>query len=404
MLTTDQLRSPMTARQWLALHLSQLGSLGFHVGSWAAGAIQRTFLTSFARVGSDMTELVRTFVEFSLNDYSSGDPLAELSDNQFDNQASLAQKTLGPMTLTNVGNSPHTIRPGSVIVTTKTGIQFQNVEWEDSASEKTLAAPGQLVCRFEALKAGTSGNIENGTELTLLTSLAGVTVDNSPPGDDDWFTRSGSEPESTNSLRDRNRTKWATLGIHLIADGYRNIALSVNGVERVALDDQNPRGPGTIDVYVGGTPTPGGALATVGIEQKNTLQGLYAKRVFGAVPTIDDDNWDDSSVQVKDCPTLILQLQGTIYHDANHSSSSVRTSVETALLRYLLALDPGGQDLAPGPSNVIPLGDIYEAIESVRGVRALKLVSPVGDFSVGTTAMVLPPYEWLLEYQPVVSS
>ncbi|MDX1526982.1 MAG: baseplate J/gp47 family protein [Gammaproteobacteria bacterium] len=399
MLTVDQLRSPMKAKEFLALHLAALGSLGFHVGSWAVGAIQRTFLTSYARIGSDQTELSRTFVEFSLNDYSSGDPLGELSSNVFDNEPSPARYAQGPMTLTNSGTTPHTIRPGSVVARTVTGVQFISVDWDDGDPSKTLAPGGTLSVNMRAVIAGASGNIPSGTPLSLVSSLAGVTIDNGVAGGEPWYTTTGADPETTPSLRTRNRTKWATLALDMIGDGYRNLALTIPGIEKVAINDLNPRGENTIDVYVAG------AASLVGDTEKNQLQLLFSRRVWGSVPTIDDANFADSTVQVLDPPVQVLQLNGTVFHSSGYTSADIRTAVETALDKYLLALNMGGKDLSPGPSNVIPVGDLFEVIEHVRGVRTLQLDSPTGSFiEVGSLALVLKASAYNLVYTPTVSS
>lgn len=389
MLTIQQLRSPMSSQSTLAVLLLYLKNLGFHTGSWHEGSIQRTILTTVARLVSDLTELSRIYVEFALNDYSSGDPLVELSDNVYDNQASAAVKTNGVMTLTNNSSGPYTVSPGQLIVGTTAGVQFGNL------TGGNLAAGGTLDCTFEALLAGASGNVANGAVTILHTSLAGVTVQNGVVGGAVWYSITGADAETTLALRTRNRTKWATLGIELIADGYRNLALSVSGIEKVAVDDSNPRGPGTIDVYVAS------ANNTVGTTEKTALQVLFSQRVFGTDPNYPPD--EDSYVHVLDAATQTLTLNGTVYHDPGYASASVRAAVETALNAFVLGLPLGGENLAPGPSNVIPIGDIYEVIERVQGVRTVKLIAPSTDVDVGTTSLVVAPAVWGLTYTPSVS-
>lgn len=382
MLTTEQIRRPLSDAEALQLLLDNLASLGFHVGSWAPGSVQRTMHTAIARCIADLTELQRGFIEFTLNEYSSGEPLAELSANVFDNETHGAVKTRGPMTLTNTGTSAHTIEPGALIVTTPTGVRYTNLTGGE------LHTPGQLTVTVEASAAGAAGNIPNGTALSLVTSLAGVTVSNGSALQPTpiWYEIAGSDPERDDLLRTRNRTKWATFGIELIGDGYVNLALSVAGIDKVTLDDKNPRGPGTIDVYVAGV----GGLA--GLEQKQQLQAMFANRVFGT-----DAGYPpapESYVAVRDVTTQTIHPNGTVYHDPSHSSADIAAAVRAALDTYVRALPLGGLDLRPGPANVIPLGDLYETIEQVRGVRTVKLTYPIEDIPVAGAGLVLSPVGW----------
>lgn len=388
------MRTPVTSKQALATLLSFLKSMGFHVGSWAAGAIQRTYFGAVARLASDLTELSRTFVEFSLNDYSSGDPLGELSRNQYDNEPHAAVKTVGVMVLTNNATVAHPILPGQLIVGTETGIDYHNLTAPPSNS---LGVGATAAIVFEALLAGEAGNVENGRAMILKTSLAGVTVVTGGDTDADaepWYTTAGADPEATTALRLRNQTKWGTLGIEMIEDGYRNLALSVPGITKVEVQSNNPRGPCTINVLVAM------AGAPAGIDQRNALQLLLSKRVPGTVPTVTDDAFDQSYAQALAPETFELGVNGVVYFDPGYSRDAIRNAVTSALNALVRAAPIGGYKYPPGPSNIIGLDHIYDTIRSVRGVRKVVLTTPTADVAIPSAALVTARAGWNLTYTP----
>ena len=73
----------------------------------------------------------------------------------------------------------------------------------------------------------------------------------SPPSNT-WITVQGTDNQSDTSLHIANETKWATLAIGApTADRYINTVIKADpSLEDIVVNGSNPRGPGTVDVYV----------------------------------------------------------------------------------------------------------------------------------------------------------
>ena len=393
MLSLRQLRSPMTRKDVLTSILSWLSSLGFDTTGWQKGRIQKSLVTAFALLGSDFTETAKANTEFGFNDYATGDPLAEFSKSRYDNTPDPAVATAGPMRLTSTAAIPYTILPGQLLVATDAGVTFRNT------TGGTLAAGGTLDLQWQCTLQGELGNVLGGTVTRLLTPLAGVTVSNTIGTP--WYTTTGRDQESDLALRTRNSTKWARLSVSLIADAYRNIALNVPGVAKVALHDQNPRGPGTVNVYV---------AAANGLLDNATMQAVqtaFANAVFGVDPTWSaiDSTWlgtPTSRVAVLNPILQQLFITATIYHEPAAVSADVVTAARQALADFVSRTPLGGNDYSPGPSNVVTLDDLYGVFNGLENVRTVTLTSPVANVLVNPLALLVEG-TWTISAVPVQS-
>lgn len=392
MLSLQQLRSPMTRKDVLTSILSWMQALGFDTTGWQPGRIQKTLLTAFSLLGSDFTETAKQNAEFGFNDYATGEPLVEFSKSRYDNVPDAAVATAGPMRLTSTATIPYTILPGQLIGSTDAGVQFRNT------TGGTLAAGGTLDLQWQCTLQGELGNVASGFVNRLLTPLAGVSISNSIGTP--WYTTTGKDQESDASLRQKNSTKWSRLSVELIADAYKNIAINAGAV-KVALDDQNPRGAGTINVYVSAE------RSLLDNTTMQVIQTAFAERTFGT-----DATWDAvgsiwtgnpaSRVAVLYPPNQVLNVTATIYHDPAAVSADVVSAARQALTDLLTRTPIGGNDYSPGPSNVITLDEIYDVFNSLENVRTVTLTTPNADLAVGTLTLVIEGV-WSITAVPVTS-
>lgn len=391
-LSIAQLTSPPTRTDVVNWLLDRLRALGFPVTGWQEGRIANSLLNAFGTVGAIFAQQASAAVRMGFSSTGSGAGLTLHSRERFDNERDLAVKAAGGFLLTNSGTSPYTIDIGSLIVTDTSAVQFTNIE------AGTLSASSTLTLDFEAVTAGADGNIPNDSTLTLVTPLAGVTVTNPGPGDvdldgfdDPWYdTALGADEERDAALHDRNRTKWGLLATTHTNTAYQNLALSDIDVTKVRVVDDNPRGPGTVDVYVSADAA---ALSTTGMTR---VQKLFADNVGhgteSAWPPLNTPL--ESTVELKIPPTVTLVVEGVVYYDPQYTQVDIEARVSQAL-SDLVSLTPlGGSDFAPGPVGVITSGDIVEAIERTLGVRTTQLTSPAGDFTVTPNGLVLGNVDW----------
>ncbi len=385
MLSVASLRKPSklsTSYSWL---LELLNSVGFETTGWQPGRIQRSLMTTFAAGNADLTELAKFAVEANFGPLAKGPALTMYSLSRYGNKRNLARRTRGPMRLTNKGSIPHTFEVGRLIVSDGAGVEFRNVT-AGSIASGSAGSPKTLDLEFEAVKAGVAGSlVARGAVTRLVTQFAGVTVSNNvtaPPSP--WYTVAGLDEESDYNLQRRNETKWALSSLILVKEGFEAVALQ-NGAIKVDIDDTNPRGAGTLDVYAAS------AAAPLGTAEMQALQLAFSKRVLNTEATWLNP-WpvgNPSLVQVKHAPTQVLDLTGsTVYFTGE--LATVKGSVQQAL-RDLITLTPlGGYSYPPGPQNVITLGDLTNAIEESDGVATF---SPgfTGDIAVASRHLVIAP-------------
>jgi hypothetical protein len=395
MLSLGQLRSIPTADSVLETILEHLTSVGFNAKSWAPTSLQRKFLMVFAIVYANLASFVASLAAIVYNDTAEGDALTAYSKSNYENQRKPAVATIGQMIATNAGAVPHTVAASDLVVsfTEPDGTTLRT--FRNTSGGTVAAGGGTLTMDWVAETAGSAWNIPNDSPLTLLTNLAGVEMTNPLiAGTDTWITTLGADQENDAALKLRNSTKWASLSLILIHDGVVNVALNAAaGVRRVGVDDQNPDGAGSVDVYVAGASATAGAtdVAAVLAALKKRFLRPAKLRVFAASP-------------------VFLDLTGIVYYDAKYSLADVRNAVEGSggVLVDLLTIIPlGGFDFSPGPASLVPKNDIEAAIKEakVAGKAAIKTVTlsvPSGDLSVLSFGVVVKGV-WNLTYTAVAA-
>jgi hypothetical protein len=389
MLTVEKLRKPLTRTESLNRLLELLTSLGFDTTGWQEGRIQKTLVTLFTIMHSDMTEVVKALAEFGSNSYASGDALNEHSRSRFQNDKVPAVRTRGPIKLTSTASIPYTIQVGQLIASTDSGVRFRNLT-EGTLPAGSVNAPSTLTLFWDALIAGAQGNVPLNAVNRLLTPLAGVTVAND--AGTPWYTVTGADEESDELLRRRNETQWARLTVELVAESYENIALDA-GAKKVKVSDQNPRGPGTIDVY--------SAAETdlLSVPEMEAIQLAFSERAF-QTDAAWADPWPNNTSRVANRhPTRApLSLTATLYHDPNLSGATIQSRAYDAMFEFLRKTPIGGWSYGPGLENVVTREDVVEVLQAVEGVRTV--VTAFATMSVGTLALVV---EGTWTFIPVVA-
>lgn len=389
MLSVEQLRNPSTRAAVLEWLLEILKSAGFETTGWQKGRIQRTLMTAFAECAADLTELAKGIVEFGFNDTAAGDPLNEFSKSRFANAKTPAQRARGPLTLRSVASIPYTVEPLQLIAATASGIEFRNISG-GTIPAGSPSAPSATTLLFEARVAGISGGMVGVGEIDrLLTPLAGVTISNDQVVGGVWYTVAPADEESDASIRERNRTKWATLSVELIAEAYEHIARNA-GAAKVSVDDNNPRGAGTIDIYVSGE------LSLLGTAEMQAIQAAFAKRAFQTEPTWSPTPHPTSRAWVRHAGETPVTLSGTVYYVAG--TVDIASRVTLALDDLARRIPLGGFPYSPG---LLTIGDILETIENVEGVRTV-ILNPRTDIPVAPRSLVRRGApNWGLTFTPV---
>lgn len=359
--------------------LTFLDGIGFSATSWQEGSNPLACVEIGALVWSTGSKYAVFLKNLALNETSNGDGLTRFSVSHYQNfrQNPIAAQRLITLVCA-TGQGPYSLGLGDVVVEDSQAHTFRNIAG-NTTYPVSLSSGGSLTLLFEAEVAGAASQVAPGAVNSLVTTFAGVAIVA------DFVVVVGQNAEPDPKLQARNSSKWATLGFELIRDGAENIALNTIGVTRVAIDDTNPRGQATFDVYLA---QPG---ATATDAQVLSAQSAFNARVFG----------DAGTCLVKPAPTVALNLVGTVYFDSRFAQSDVRASVEAALTAFVASVPLGGFDFAPGPTNIISLTDIINAVKdatfsSQKCVRTLTLVTPSADIAMPSfTALIGGDYSGL---------
>jgi phage-related baseplate assembly protein len=385
-LTFAQLTQVVTKDEALTQLLSTATSLGFNTTSWQSGSVPRTILEVFAYVYAEASTVISGIASGGLNPTAQGEWLKLLARSHYDNEPRAAVTTQGTMVLacTALGG-PYTITAGQLVVAdTATGRTFRN-----QAAGGSLSSGGTLSLTFEAEVAGAASDIETGATLELKTPLAGVSVTNPVVGiTDSWITRNGADEETDAQLRERNRTKWATLGIGP-GMAYAHNALSAHAsVKRVAVIDSNPRGPGTVDVVIAGD---AGVLS-------GTVVTAVTEYFDGTTDGVDRVN-SSADLLVASATAFPISVTANVYVIKQYNTAATQAAVLAAVESFFKALPIGGTKLVEGGQGAVRLGALYGALLATTGVQNVVFSAPLSDTNIDPDEVAVPTIS--LSYYPV---
>jgi len=358
-LSLSQLLTPLSEDEALTDILTILDGLGFTATSWEDGSVQRTIVQMVARLLSDASNTRLALTKGRYNDLATSDWLSLKSSSDFNNTRIAAVPTRAKMTFTDpLGVGPITIVISQLVAKDQDGATYRNI------TGGTLLLSGTLELQFDAEVPGAS----NPTRLELVTPLAGITAVISAV---DPILIPGATEESDERLRTRNRAKWATLAYAAPQDAYIAWALEADAsITRAYIDDLNPRGPGTLDIYVAGPngPVPGPVLVTVIDYIEGDVDGI-SRRPLG------------SDVQCFNAGTATVPVTGTLYVGPSYGLTATRDTVYAAITAMFQALPVGG---------TILLAELYATIMSIQGVSNVHLTAPTSDTTVAVTSVPVP--------------
>lgn len=380
-LTLAQLEKVDTEEEATDEVLAHLETAGYPATSWQKFSIARINAHIGGHIIAKLSEFKAFVAAMGFNDSAVLEALTRFSKSRFGNTRQPSEATQGRCVLfCDAAEGPHTIDVGDYIWTDGSGNEFSNVAGLGVVYPATLTSGGSLALLFEAAKPGESANIATGQTLTPITTLAGVTVTNpAAPGSSTWITRAGINEESDVALRLRNETTLPRLAeFELIKDAVEGIVLDkVPAITQVGVDDQNPRGAGTFDVYVAGETT------TAGASDVTAAQVALAARVMGS-----------DVVRAYAAPVVVLNVTGIIYYDAKFEPLAVQTGVHAAVDAFIATIPLGGFDFSPGPSQTVQKNDIESEIRNTtingaKCVRTVTLTVPVADVAVTSFGKVV---------------
>jgi uncharacterized phage protein gp47/JayE len=370
-----ELQTPLSKASIRAVLESLLTCMEFPVTAWQAESNARAFLELAAALGAELSKPVAALAKMGLLESAEVEYLDALLKSHYDEERQAAVPASFEVSLVNAGAVTYTPSASQIVVRSSTGRTFSNTVGA------TLTAGTTQIVPFLAEVSGSAGNIPSQT-LELVTPFAGVTAVFGGV-----FLTAGADQESDANARERARTKWATLRTEKISAGILNLVrTAVPAMHGVSIDDENPRGPGTLDVYLAAD------TATAGVSDVATVQTALDGALFGTGTSV------QAGLAIA-APIIAYNLAATVYTRGVNEVDTLNLLV-AAWREFLLTVPVGGFDLSPGPDNIIQREQVttYLAV-NVPGVVSITITSPSTDTTVpahtkvleGTMAFTLVP-------------
>lgn len=333
---------------------------GFAITNFRSGGIFLTIIMIFIKIYIELLNLARTLVSNSTITNANEEWL-KVKAKDFSKTIKEASTTEGVITLKR-DNAEQTIKIyiGDIF---KTEQDKAGEEYRYIVQETTLLPKGEFTCKVP-VKAEKPGSIYNLSKNMITKSLTHIETITEITNEENWITKEGSDIEATESFRSRVLNSWSELSTYAIADKYKNVAESVIGVLYAQVNDQHPRGQGTVDIVI--TSTAGAAtdnLLNLVSEAVETVRGPYDNLLIKSSEVIYQD------VEV------ILEINSVI-----NSDGMKERAIE--IIRELLEINTERE------LNKLYRADIIYLLKDNLILKNAKVITPSEDIELGIDKVI----------------
>lgn len=227
----------------------ELSADGFSITKWSSGGAFFWLTRICVQIHIELLKLARLILNNMFIRHATGKWL-ELKAADFSKFLKAATKTRGYVTITRSNPSEAlTITKGHMF---KTAPDINGDELIYYVVEDTIIQAGQQKgsVMVEAERAGAEYNVSENQITVSMIYLAGVSGITNEQG---WIYTEGADVESESSLQNRTTASWSELSTNTTAAKLKAAVEAIPGVMCAYIDDQHPRGQGTVDVIVIGT-------------------------------------------------------------------------------------------------------------------------------------------------------
>jgi len=342
--------------------IAELQEEGFAITNYHSGGIFYTIMMILLRIKVELVELLRTVLSQMTISSAIGGWL-DLKACDYSKVRKEAQKTRGKVTLSRgEGGEAVKVPLGHIFKTSKdiNGEQLRYYVLEETVLQKGVLSVDVPV---EAEIAGSRYNVPKGQITETLTYIAGIdTITNGKS----WLTLEGSDIEDDESFRARILRSWADLAQRPVAETYQNAAESVQGVLCARVEDQLPRGQGTIDVIVTGT--------------AGTATGTTLAAVVSAIADI-----------IGPCDDVLVKSSETVTQDvAVTITISTTASAEDAVAQATTAITNLFTIRTDQTLNELVHADVIHAVKSAApAAKNVKVTVPESDMYLDVNKVIL---------------
>jgi uncharacterized phage protein gp47/JayE len=254
------------------------------------------------------------------------------------------------------------IPAGSVVATPKdqAGREYRYLTTEDAvllADETSVAVP------VRADGAGSAWNVGSGAITRMKTYLTGV---DAVTNEADWIAVVGADVEDDEALRRRCYLAWEELAQGGIAAAYVSWALSVAGVASAFVDDDLPRGEGTVDIYIMGEAGPPDAA------------------LLEAVQAVVDGNRPIKADALARAPEAVaVPVHLTVTPRAGYDASALDTEIRRRLSVLFGDIDDASVGILHlGVGKDVVVARLIALVMAIPGIYSVTVLDPAADVVV----------------------
>ena len=335
---------------------------GFKVTKWGTGAVFYWLTRICVQIHVELLKLARVILNNMFIRHAEGKWL-ELKAAEFSKSRKAAIKTQGYITINRSNtDTALTITKGHIF---KTKPDASGTELKYYAVADALIPAGTKTGKVlvEAEKDGTQYNVSENQITVSMIYLEGI---ENITNDQDWIYLEGADEESYSSLRTRTLGSWEELSVNTTAGKLKSVVESLPGVMCAYVDDQHPRGQGTVDVIVIGT---AGAASAELIQQAQQ-----------AIDTL-RDNYED--YLVKPGEIVYQDVDITLHLRAGTSTTDVADVAKT-LISSAMRLSNRSD------FNLFLQDDIRYVLKSnIPGYRKTVFTSPATDVELAQDKVIM---------------
>lgn len=341
--------------------ISELEDEGFTVTNFTSGGIFYTLLMIILQIRIEIIKLLRSVLNNMFVTHASL-PWLKLKAADYSKKQKAAVKTQGNVTVTRGTTSEAvTIAKGHVFKTIK-DINGNELRYFVTAETILQKDEASVLVPVEAELEGADYNVSAGMITRSLTYLdGGCTVANASG----WITQAGSNMEDVESLRSRTLGAWDSLASGTTATKYKNACLNVEGVLYANINDQHPRGQGTVDIII--TSTAGAASDSLIASCNSAISDIKG--------TYDDVSIKSATVVNQDI-SITITLSGTASDEGISEST-------TAAISEIMAISSDRE------LNTLYHSDIITAVKNATKAKNVKVTTPTSDVILDIDKVVL---------------
>jgi len=225
---------------------TRLQDMAFRITNLRPGGVFYTLLEMANQGVADLYELLEELApQFSTDNAT--DEWLDLRAAEYEVYRKEARKTKGNLLFGRAADDTNVVIFAGTVVTT--GLDRNGQRLQFFVTEQTVLEEGALevLAPVEAEFAGAEYNVGTGLITHLMTYIPGIDYVTNP---ENWITLEGTDTEPDDDLRARTKRKWHQLSTGGTKNAYIAWAEEIPGVVTVHVDDNFPRGQGTVDVII----------------------------------------------------------------------------------------------------------------------------------------------------------